>query len=104
METQVLLVMVGSLREAETIARAVVKERLAACANVIPGAVSIYWWEGKLCEGDEVLMVVKARGDRVEPLIKRIQELHSYQVPAIVTLPVVGGNQAYLKWVQEQVS
>ena len=103
MEIQALLVMVGSLGEAETIARALVQERLAACVNVVPGAVSIYSWEGKVVEGDEVLMIVKGRADRLEPLVNRIKELHSYEIPGIVALPVVGGNDAYLDWVSEQV-
>lgn len=103
MEIQTLLVMVGSIGEAEAIARNLVKDRLAACVNIIPGAISIYRWKGKIVEGDEVLLIVKGRADKSEALIDRIKELHSYEIPSIEALPVVGGNSAYLEWVSQQV-
>ena len=103
MEIQTLLVMASSMGEAEAIARALVRERLAACVNIVPGAISIYHWEGKIIEGDEVLMIVKGRADRSSVLVDRIKQLHSYEVPSIEAFPVVGGNEAYLAWVSEQV-
>jgi len=102
LEIQTLLVMVSSIGEAEVIARNLVEERLAACVNIIPGAVSIYRWKGKIVEGDEVLMIVKGRADRSEALIGRIKELHSYEIPSIEALQVVGGNPAYLEWIFDQ--
>ncbi|MEN8256086.1 MAG: divalent-cation tolerance protein CutA, partial [Verrucomicrobiota bacterium] len=67
--------------EAERIARAVVEERLAACANMLGAIRSVYWWEGKVCEGDEVALVLKTSNSRKDELVNRIRQLHSYDCP-----------------------
>lgn len=85
--------------EAKTIARAVVAERLAACANILDGAVSVFRWEGKLAEEREAVLVLKSTADRLGALEARIRALHSYATPCIVALPVTGGSRAYLDWV-----
>lgn len=90
--------------EAEAIAKAVVGERLAACANLLGPVRSIYWWDGKLCDGSEVALVLKTSGDRQEQLIARIREIHSYACPCIVCLPVAAGNPDFLAWIAAETA
>lgn len=85
--------------EAARIGRAVVEERLAACANVVPGVSSIYWWEGKVDESREASLILKTRSDLVKELTTRIKALHSYTVPCVVALPIDDGNPDFLNWI-----
>jgi periplasmic divalent cation tolerance protein len=103
-EVLVVLVTCGGTEEAERIASAVVTERLAACVNVVPAVRSCYVWEGKLTWSEEVLLVVKTTRGGYGDLETRIRELHSYDVPEIVALPVERGFEKYLEWVQQSVS
>jgi len=89
----------GDATEALSIGRAVVEERLAACANVIDGMRSVYWWQGAVQEADEAVLVLKTTDDRLGALIARVRALHSYDCPCIEALPVVAGNQGFLDWV-----
>ncbi len=104
--TQLLAVLVTcpNRRVAETIGRTLVEERLAACANVVPGLTSIYRWQGKICRDPEVLVVLKTRRSRFPTLDRRVRELHPYSVPAIVGLPVAMASPAYLAWVVESTA
>jgi periplasmic divalent cation tolerance protein len=101
---QPLLVYVTAKDSAEgrAIARAVVEERLAACANLLGGCESIYWWEGRLCEDAEVVLVLKTSHARKSALIDRIRQLHSYETPCIVCLDIDDGNPAFLRWIEDQ--
>jgi periplasmic divalent cation tolerance protein len=90
---------VGSRAEALRIGRALVEERLAACANVIDGLSSLYWWRGRLEEAGEALLVLKTRGELVPALIERTRQLHSYECPSVVALPIAAGNPDYLRWI-----
>ena len=85
--------------EALRIARTVVDERLAACANVIAGVSSMYWWEGSVQEDIEAVIIMKTRDDLVEALTSRVRDLHSYQCPCVVALPIEGGNAEFLQWI-----
>lgn len=89
-------------REAARIGRALVKERLAACVNILGRIESFYWWEGKVCDGKEVAFIAKTRADLAPALIKRVRALHSYSVPCVVTLPILGGNAAFMKWIETE--
>ena len=82
------------------VARALVSERLCACVNLVPRITSVYRWEGAVEEGEEVLLVAKTRADRAERLCARIVELHPYDVPEVILLPVAGGAESYLDWVR----
>ncbi len=84
------------------VARSLVSERLAACVNLVPRITSVYRWEGAVEEDEEVLLVVKTRADRAERLCARIVELHPYDVPEVILLPVAGGAEAYLDWVRAE--
>src|SRR5690349_21596390 len=93
----------ASAAEALSIGRAVVEERLAACANVIDGMRSIYWWQGAVQEGGEAVLILKTTDDRLGALIDRVRTLHSYDCPCIEALPVIAGNQAFLDWVTSEM-
>ena len=89
----------GSADEARAIAQTLVKERLAACVNLIDGMRSIYRWNGELQEDAETVLIAKTRDDLVEALTDRVRALHSYDCPCVVALPMVGGNAAFLDWI-----
>jgi periplasmic divalent cation tolerance protein len=99
----VILITAASDDEAARIARALVDERLAACANILPGVRSLFFWEGRTQDAREVLMVVKTRHTLLDSIVQRVKALHSYTVPEIIALPVLGGSQDYLDWVRETV-
>lgn len=98
----VTLVTASSEEEALTIARALVEERLAACANIIPAIRSIYRWEGKICDEPECYLIIKTRESLFSALQERIQTLHTYDVPEIIALPIVEGSKAYFDWIREE--
>jgi len=102
MDIKLIYVTTASKDEAEKIAETVVAERLAACANILDGVTSVFHWEGKLCRENETVLILKTVGERTEALIARIKELHSYECPCIVVLPIEGGNPGFLSWVQNE--
>jgi periplasmic divalent cation tolerance protein len=99
----IVLSAVGAPPDAQKIARTLVEERLAACVNVVPGVVSVYRWKGVVEKEDELLLVIKTIGERVEHLKARLLELHPYELPEVVVIPIGGGHGAYLDWIAEQV-
>jgi periplasmic divalent cation tolerance protein len=86
-------------KEAEKIAQTLLEERLIACANLLPGVTSLYWWEGKIERGAETLMLIKTSGKNAAKLLKRLKQLHSYTLPEFLALPVREANPDYVKWV-----
>ncbi len=98
-EIRVVFVMAGAAGEAENIARTLVEEQLAACANIIGPVRSIYRWEDKIEEANEFLVMLKTRANLYARLECRAKELHSYQVPEIVALTLAAGSAPYLDWV-----
>ena len=101
--TLVVLTTVASAEEGEAIARVLVEERLAACVNLVRGVRSFFFWEGRLQEDHEALLLVKTRRERYEELEARIRSLLSYSVPEILALAVEAGSPAYVLWVRESV-
>jgi periplasmic divalent cation tolerance protein len=84
------------------IARAVVGERLAACANLVGAGTSLYWWEGRLEEAQETFLVLKTREALVDALTARVVALHPYDCPAVVALPILAGHAPYLAWIEAE--
>ncbi len=103
-EALVVLVTTPTPERAAEIARALVEERLAACGNVVPGLRSIYRWEGKIADEAEALLVLKTTRVRFEALRERVLELHPYQVPEVIALPIEAGSAPYLAWIAAETS
>jgi len=101
-EEIVIFVTTSSAEEATNIARTLVDEKLIACANIVPKVRSIFRWQGKICDEAESLMIIKTVAANLEAITSRVKALHSYQVPEIIALPIVGGSAEYLKWVREE--
>lgn len=86
---------------ARQLAQTLLSEKLAACVNLIPQVTSLYYWQGKMEESQEVQLVIKTRRTMFGVLQERLLALHPYEVPEILALPILCGNPAYLQWVQE---
>src|SRR5688572_31905489 len=95
----VVLVTAPSQEVAEQITTTIVQERLAACGNIVPGIISIYRWQDEVQRDAEVLIVFKTTQETVQRLAERVKELHPYEVPEVIALPVTAGSPEYLRWV-----
>ncbi|MDE2027844.1 MAG: divalent-cation tolerance protein CutA [Candidatus Omnitrophica bacterium] len=94
-----VLVTAKDTEEAEKIARGVLNDKLAACANILGGVRSLYWWQGQIDASQEVLLVLKTKEDLFEKIVSRVKSLHSYQTPEIIALSIVHGSGDYLNWI-----
>lgn len=106
MEYQNIIVFITAPSEkvARQVGDALLERRLAACVNLVTDLQSFYWWQGEIESDEEVLMIVKTRADLFESrLIPAVQEVHPYDVPEIIALPIVMGSRDYLAWVDENV-
>ncbi|OGX41154.1 MAG: hypothetical protein A3C53_06320 [Omnitrophica WOR_2 bacterium RIFCSPHIGHO2_02_FULL_68_15] len=99
----VVLVTCPTRAAAERLARALVARRLAACANVVPGLTSLFWWKGKLDRCPETLLLLKTTSAGFEPLRRAVLALHPYEVPEIIALPVSAAHPPYRRWVSSSV-
>jgi periplasmic divalent cation tolerance protein len=99
----VAFVTVASAREGSRLARTLVQEKLAACVNVAPGLESHYRWKGKVESARERLLIIKTRRSKARTLVRRVRALHSYTVPEVIFMPILEGNNDYLKWIGESV-
>lgn len=102
MEGTLVYVTAADEAAAHSIATTIVGEHLAACANILPPIRSVYWWQGALEEATEVALLLKTRAALVPMLIERVKELHAYDCPCIVALPIVAGNPAFLDWIANE--
>lgn len=101
MEEIVVFITSSDENEAARIAKTLVESRLAGCVNIVKNIRSIYSWQGKVEDEQEVLMVLKTQRNLFDPLVKKVKELHSYTVPEIIALPIIEGSEDYLKWLRE---
>ncbi len=90
--------------EAGRIGRALVAERLAACVNVVPGMRSFYRWQGEVRDDREVVVIAKTRETLLDALVARVKELHSYDCPCVVALPIAAGNPDFLAWIEAETA
>ena len=93
-----------SLVEAEKAGQALVGARLAACVNILPGMVSIYWWQGAVDRGDEVVMLIKTRASLAEQVRAAVRDMHSYTTPAILVIPLESVDPDYHAWIVKETA
>jgi len=98
----VIYITTGSISEAKKIGHTLVEEKLVACSNIISPIHSIYNWQGKICDDKEALMILKTKKKLFKQIVKRVEELHSYDVPEIIAMPIIEGSSKYLSWVNEE--
>jgi periplasmic divalent cation tolerance protein len=99
----VVLITTKDRAEGERIAKQLVEEKLAACVNVLPKISSTYRWNGKVKQTSEALLIVKTSNKKLAGLIARVKELHSYEIPEILALPIGRGSREYIKWLEESL-
>ena len=97
----VVFLTAGSKEEAQKIIQALLQEKLVACGTIIDGAESHFWWQGKIDQAKETLLILKTRKALFPKVVKKVKSLHSYEVPEIIALPIVAGNKQYLEWIDE---
>ena len=100
----VILITVANTEEAQHIAKALLEQKKVACVNIVPKVDSVFWWDDKIESETESLMIVKTKASLLPEIINLVKGIHSYTVPEIIALPIVGGNQDYLEWIDNSVS
>ena len=99
----VVFVTCANKKEADKVAQALISRKLAACVNIIEKIESLFWWQGKVDRAKEVLLAIKSKKVKFPQIIKLVKSLHSYEVPEIIALPILAGNQAYLRWIDDSL-
>jgi len=99
----VVLSTISNKDEAKKIAKELIKEKLAACVNIIENVTSIYEWKGEICEDGEFLMIIKSKKHKFSDIEKKIKELHSYELPEIISFEIKEGYEKYLEWIEENI-
>ena len=99
----VVLVTTRDEEEAHGIAKLLLHERKAACVNILARVDSVFWWQGHIDSTQESLMIIKSKASLLPEIVNLITGVHSYQVPEIVAIPIIGGNQDYLEWIDREV-
>lgn len=89
--------------QAERIVQQLLKKKLIACANMIKGVQSVFWWDKKIDQCEEVIVVMKSRHSEFQKIVECVRAEHSYEVPEVIALPILDGNQAYLNWIDESL-
>ncbi len=102
-DTVVILITTGTDEEAHKIAHVLLVQRKAACVNIVPGVDSLFWWQDKIDSAQESLLIIKTKASLLDEIITSVKGIHSYEVPEIIALPIVGGNQDYLEWMGKEV-
>ncbi len=99
----VVLITTGTVEEARRTAELLLNQRKAACVNIVPGVSSLFWWQDKLDSAQESLLIVKTRASLLNEIVTLVTQIHSYDIPEIIALPILGGNQDYLEWIDKEV-
>ncbi len=99
----VLFITAANTEEAQRISSTLLNQKKAACVNIVPKVSSLFWWQGKLDSSQESLLIVKTKTSLLNEIITLVREIHSYDIPEIIALPIVDGNQDYLDWIGKEV-
>jgi len=102
MEFRMIYITTKNKEEARTIGQELVKNRLAACVNIIETMSSIYWWQGQIQDDQEAILIAKTTEEKAPALIDKVISLHSYEVPCVLALPILSGNQEFLSWIEKE--
>ena len=104
-ETNDIVVFVATSTEEEAygIAELLLTERKAACINIVPKVDSLFWWQGKLDSAQESFLIIKTGASLLPEIITMVKEVHSYEVPEIIAMPIIGGSEDYLNWIDSEV-
>ena len=99
----VILVTTGTEEEAHKVAELLLGQKKAACVNIVSRVGSSFWWQGKLNSAQESLLIIKTTASLLPEIIELVKSVHSYEVPEIIALPIIGGSEDYLKWIDDEV-
>ncbi|MCP4727854.1 MAG: divalent-cation tolerance protein CutA [bacterium] len=99
----VIFVTASSQNEAYNLGKKLIEDRLAACCNIIPGIQSIYWWDGKVTEDPEILLMIKTKKEAEQKVLETIKSMHSYDLPEMISFPIQGGYPEYFDWIDSNV-
>lgn len=102
MKLNLVYITAKNKEEAGKIGKELVKARLAACVNIIDKMNSLYWWEGKIQDDNEAVLIAKTKESLVKELVKKVKSIHSYSCPCIISLPILDGNKDYLDWLEKE--
>lgn len=102
-DSVVIFITAGTEEEAQVIATALLNNKLAACVNIVPTISSLFWWNDTLASAKESLLIVKSNISLLHEIVKLVKDVHSYEIPEIIALPIIGGNQDYLDWIGKEV-
>lgn len=100
----IVYITIDNVQDARKIAHTLVEEQLVACVNIIPKIESIYRWKGKVETDNEVVLIAKTTDKNVKKTIQKIKELHTYELPDIIVLPIIGGLKDYLNYIQDETT
>lgn len=99
----VVFITAADAEEARLIADVLLQQKKAACVNIVPGLSSLFWWRDKIDSARESLLIVKTRASLLDEIVELVKEIHSYDNPEVIALPIVGGSDDYLEWLDEVV-
>ena len=99
----IIFVTASSEKEAHKIADLLLTKRKAACVNIVPKVESSFWWKGKLDSAHESLLIIKTKASLLPEIVDLVKAEHSYEVPEIISLPIIGGNEDYLNWIEDEI-
>ncbi|MEW6041964.1 MAG: divalent-cation tolerance protein CutA [Elusimicrobiota bacterium] len=99
----VIFITCANKSEANKVSEHLINRKLVACGNIITKISSVYWWQGKVEKAKEVLLITKSTQKILKKIIKEVKKKHSYSVPEIIAIPIIGGNPDYLKWIEDSV-
>jgi len=102
-ENVVIFITTDTDEEAHKVAEALLKNRDAACVNIVPRINSLFWWQDRLDSAQESLLIVKSKASLLSEIVRLVKEVHSYDVPEVIALPIIGGNPDYLEWISKEV-
>ena len=101
--SNVVIFITSRNEEAPRITTALLRQKKAACVNVIANVSSHFWWQGELDSAQESLLIIKTKASRVKAIVTLVKAIHGYDIPEIIALPIVGGNPDYLEWIGKEV-